>query len=273
MAPARATRSRHAGFEAAHLAEQQQAGNHMHDAQHHQSGAPADQLAQQPARGLSEDDAQDLPGDIAREHRLTSLVGHDVADPGDRHGNDGGGSGTSQEARHHQRPERRHAGGDHAGNAGPDGAQHDHVEPSARVAERPDHHLEYAVSQREGRHRQRRRTDRDAKLAGDLRQQRIAHAQVRGTGERGQRQQGDGALRRLARGRAFRVFFSGTGHRPWLGGGSRFVEGARRPARQPCSYSAHSRHPLCAEGRATCRCGPHRRGRGGRGPGGSGRGD
>ena len=48
--------------------------------------------------------------------------------------------------------------------------------------------------------------------------------------------------------RAFSVFFSGTGHGPWLGGGSRFVEGARTPARQPCSYSAHCRHSLSAEG-------------------------
>ena len=59
-------------------------------AQHHQGCAPADQLAQHAARRLAEHDAQDLPRDVARQHRLTALVGHDVADPGDRHRNDGG---------------------------------------------------------------------------------------------------------------------------------------------------------------------------------------
>ena len=56
-------------FEAAHLAQQQQAGDDMHDAQHHQGGAPADQVAQQAARRLAEHDAQDLPRDVARQHR------------------------------------------------------------------------------------------------------------------------------------------------------------------------------------------------------------
>ena len=274
MAPARAARSRHAGLEAAHLAEQQQAGGDVHDAQHHQGGAPADQLAQQPARRLAEDDAQDLPRDIAREHRLAPLVGDDVADPGDRHGNDGGGSGPGQEAHHHQRPERRHAGRDHGGNAGPEGAQHDHVEPAARVAERPDHHLEYAVRQRKSRHRQGRRADRDAELAGDLRQQRIAHAQVRGAGERGQRQQGDGARRRLARLRASRSALQR--HRP-----SAMARGQIAVCRgrtHACTTAMLVLPPtpgiLCGQkGRATCRCGPRRRGRGGRGRDGSGRGD
>ena len=33
------------------------------------------------------------------------------------------------------------------------------LEPAARVAERPDHHLEYAVGQSESHHRQGRRAD------------------------------------------------------------------------------------------------------------------
>ncbi len=70
--------------------------------------------------------------------RLAPLVGHDVADPGDRHGNDRGGARPGEEAHQRQRPERRHGGRDHGGNAGPERAQHDHVEPAARVAERPD---------------------------------------------------------------------------------------------------------------------------------------
>ena len=65
--------------------QQQQAGGDMHEAQHNQGRAPADQLAQRTARRLPEDDAEDLAGDIACQHGLPPLVGHHVADPGDRH--------------------------------------------------------------------------------------------------------------------------------------------------------------------------------------------
>ena len=129
----------------------------MHDAEHHQGGAPADQLAEQAARSLAEHDAQDLPGDVARQHGLAPLVGDDVADPGDGHGDDGGGAGTGQEARHHERAERRHARGDHAGDAGPQRAEHDHQDLAARIPQRPHRHLEHAVGERERRHHHRRR--------------------------------------------------------------------------------------------------------------------
>ena len=73
-----------ADLEAAHLDEQQQAGDDMHDTEQQPSRAPADQLAEHAARRLTEHDAQDLARDVAGEHRLAPLVGDDVPDPGDR---------------------------------------------------------------------------------------------------------------------------------------------------------------------------------------------
>ena len=92
------------------------------------------------------------------------------------------------------------AAADHGGDTGPERAQHHHQHLAARIAQRPHAPSEHAVGERERRHHQRRRADRDAELARDLRQQRVAHAQVGGADESGQRQQHDGARRRVAGG-------------------------------------------------------------------------
>ena len=121
---------------------------------------------------------------------------------------------------------------DHGGDAGPQRAQHHHA--AACRARRP------AARPTPGTRRRPARkpspssaavADRDAELAGDLRQQRIAHAQVGRAGERSQRQQGDGARRRVARGASSRRLMGGPGH----GDGRRrctICRGRARRARQ-----------------------------------------
>ena len=216
-------------------------------AQHHQGAAPADQVAQQAAGRLAEHDAQDLPREEARQHRLAALVGHDVADPGNRHGDDGRRPGAGQEPHQHQRAEARHGG--RASRV----ATPAHSEPSTTIlslprasAERPDHDLEHAVGQRERHHDRGGRADADAELARDLRQQRIAHAQVGGAGKRGQRQDGDRPRRRLRRRRSMSSGSTG-GLSGWLGRAEPPVATRRRGGCRG-TRMAHRRAP-CRPGR------------------------
>ena len=157
--------------------------------------APADQLAEHAAGRLAEHDAQDLARREARQHRLAALVGDDVAEPGDGQRNDRGArrcrpgsatatSGPSAAWRRTAAWRRRPRGSP----ARPCGACRAH-RPAA------DHDLEQAVGEREGGDDDARAADRDAELARDLRQQRVADAQVGRAGEAGERQQDDGARR------------------------------------------------------------------------------
>ena len=61
------------------------------------------------------------------------------------------------------------------------------------ISERADDDLAHPIGHGKGRNHRRGRADRDAELSGDLRQQRVAHAQVGGADERCQREQQNGA--------------------------------------------------------------------------------
>ena len=67
------------------FANQAERGNRQKAGEHEEHASPAEEIAEDTARGLTEQLSGDLAGEIARQHLLPPLVGHDVADKGHPH--------------------------------------------------------------------------------------------------------------------------------------------------------------------------------------------
>jgi hypothetical protein len=146
---------------------------------------------------------------------LPPLVGYHVADPGNRQRYYRRCPGTRQKAKEDEGGQRRHGRTDNGGDPGPQRAQHHHQQFAACVPERANDDLAHAIGAREGGNHQRRRADGHTEFGRDLRQERVADAQVGSTDEGCQRQQQNGARgRRCGIGRCRRI------HAPSRAGGT-----------------------------------------------------
>ena len=152
-----------------------------------------------PPGRLSEQLAGDLPGQIAAEHLLAPLVGHDVADEGHAERNDPAGGERRADARERERGERlREPAGEHGQTAQSAQATAIETKFAEAVADRADDQLHRAVRDRVGRDDDRGGADGHADIGGDLRQQRIRHAHHRLAGKARKREQHDRAGRGLS---------------------------------------------------------------------------
>src|SRR6266508_5301504 len=168
-----------------------------HSREHEEHLAPAQQIAEHPARGLAEQLAGNLPRKIARQDRLAALVGRHVSDIGHGERNDPASRSARSKARKGERRKRLR-----------DAAQRDQ-ERSERahrrnraifakpISHRTDDELNRAVAHRVGRDHDRGFAHRGSEVGGDLRQERVRHPHHRLARKARARQQDDGARRHV----------------------------------------------------------------------------
>jgi len=144
--------------------------------------------------------AENLPDQEARQHRLPLIVRHHVADPCHRQRNDRGGSGAGQQPREQQQRKCRRQSAERGGQRAGGGRAGHHQVFAVAIAERAEEQLRHAVRDREHHHHARCGAQCHAELMRQQRQQRIGHAQRNAAGERGQRQQRHGEKRNWKRG-------------------------------------------------------------------------
>jgi hypothetical protein len=171
-----------------------------HAGEHEKHIAPAHQVAEHAAGGLAEKLAENLARQVARQDRLQAIVRRDVADIGHRDRDHPAGRRAGRQPR--QRELRQRGGhAAHRHQTGADGAHHGNGAVFAEaVADRADHELDGAVGYGIGGDHHGGCTDAGMEVGCDLRQERIGDADLRLTGEAGDREQNDRAGRRSVRG-------------------------------------------------------------------------
>lgn len=173
------------------LRDQRQCCGRKDAAENEEHVAPAEHVAEDAARDLSEQEPGNLAGEIAAEHGLPLLVGDDVADIGHGERDDAAGGQSANEPIGHEFGERECKAAQDGGRGGDKAQACDRIILSEPVADLAAKELDRAVRQPICSHHDRGGANGHGEVGRNLRQDRVRDPHHGLAGESREREQKD----------------------------------------------------------------------------------